>query len=673
MGERKDRAPGKGPSNEQFLAEMFGETNNNILICGFKGHPKDAPQTAWNASPWRKGSTWNVQANNYGVVSTFTGNSRRKRDFAALHVVMVDDVITRSDHVGGKVPKSAVTLPPTWALETSPGNCQVGYKLAEPITDLTTATRLIAGICHAVAPDEKDPGMLGVTRYFKLPQGVNGKHGHVNRMTAWHPSRTYTLEELCTAFKIDYAALVKPVEPILFDTDKYPEGGPVVKALDWYAEQGNLKFEDEHKFEITCPWVAEHSEDRDDGTAIGKPKSSPDVPGFWFKCHHGGCSERRLSDFMLWCREHGWEGDRTSAAEDFAAFQGEGEVPAAPMGFKLFTYDTLDLAEPPPRQLVEDVLVYGEMTLISAQPNTGKSAFALDLAEHIAAGVEWHGKEVEQGGALYVCAESPATIKSRMMAAKARRGGHLPLYGTIDAINLVSVEDRNKFTAKMKATLDQLPGISVIIVDTFRSASPGVQENDAESISPIITYLHRMAHDLGVHVILVHHTTKAGGTYSGSGVFGAIVDTEIIIWDETDLEGETAGHANRGCLVAHILQQRGLASKHQEFMYRIEGVETGRVNNFGRNETAPLVVHLNDDVMASEQAARDMAEQIAREQARVEDMDRFVVAARQYNTLSPRHLSGLIDMPERRLVAARDALVADGAIVRGNGNNYRWA
>jgi len=676
MGSKK-QAPGKGPTNEQFLAGVFGETHNTILVCSFKGHPKDAPQSAWVPFKWREDYAWDDQANNYFTVSTFTGKNRRKRDFVALHVVMVDDVILNGTHVGGKIPREAIALPPTYAIETSPGNAQVGYKLTEPVTDLTIATRLIAGIAKRVSPDETDPGMLGVTRYAKLPQGVNGKHGHVNRMKGWHPERTYTVRELCAAYDLDYEALIEKPKPVLFDTEKYPEGGPVVEALDWYAQLGSLKEETPDKFELTCPWVDGHSEDRDDGCAIGKPGSHPELPGFWFKCHHGSCQDRTLNDFMSWCREQGF--GKTDAAADFAGLEDvdleyEPPKPEPATGFKLFSYDNLDPATPPPRQLVEDVLVYGEMTLISAQPNTGKSAFALDLAEHVAAGDPWHGKLVEQCTALYVCAESPATIESRMRAIRARRGGSVPLYGTYDPITLTTEADRSLFSGKMKATLRELPGTNLIIVDTFRSATPGIDESDAKEISPVVTYLHRMAHELGVHVILVHHTTKAGTSYSGSGVFGAIVDTEIVIWDETDLDGETEGHDNRGCIVAHIRQQRGLASKNEEFFYLIESAETGRTNNFGKLETAPVVRQVSQMELDMGQAERESAEE---ERARLDleaDLERMVHATLADPSIGKARLAQLLSIGERRVDAVRQFGLDRGVLGTNGrpGNGCRW-
>ena len=39
------------------------------------------------------------------------------------------------DDIGTKVAMERLTLPPSWLLETSPGNHQAGYLLREPLTD----------------------------------------------------------------------------------------------------------------------------------------------------------------------------------------------------------------------------------------------------------------------------------------------------------------------------------------------------------------------------------------------------------------------------------------------------------------------------------------------------------------------------------------------------------
>lgn len=324
----KKKAPGgQGPSNEQFLADLFNEKpNSNTLVTQFKGDPKSAPRGEWSPTAWTPGTVdWDPDANVYATVSTFTDKRRRKASFEALHVLMVDDVVVRKSkpHLGGKVDRSAVTLPPTWVTETSPNNAQFGYAISPPIQELHIARRLIERVAEAVSPGS-DPGMLGVTRYFKLPVGVNGKpaaDGWRNTSLHYKPERTYTAEEVCAGFGIDYNELLAGPKPLVYDAERYPDGGPVVEAIEWYSEQGGLKYETDERFELTCPWVDGHSEDRDDGCAVGKPGSHPELPGFYFKCHHGSCSDRALADFMQHCRDMGY--GRTTPQEDFADYKEE--------------------------------------------------------------------------------------------------------------------------------------------------------------------------------------------------------------------------------------------------------------------------------------------------------------------------------------------------------------
>ncbi len=85
--------------------------------------------------------------NNYFGLAVFrpdeAGHYRRQKTrFQALHAVMLDDI-------GTKVAEERVTLPPTWMLETSPGNCQAGYLLAEPLADGGVADRLMDALVFA--------------------------------------------------------------------------------------------------------------------------------------------------------------------------------------------------------------------------------------------------------------------------------------------------------------------------------------------------------------------------------------------------------------------------------------------------------------------------------------------------------------------------------------------
>ena len=146
------------------------------MVVSFTGNPATVPRKVWFGRPWQGSSDMTTDlpadANNYFSLAVFRPDEagkyrRQKARFHALHAVMLDDV-------GSKVSMERLTLPPSWLLETSPGNCQAGYLLREPLTDGLVADRLMNAI---VAAGLCDPGANGPrARLARLPVAVNGKH-----------------------------------------------------------------------------------------------------------------------------------------------------------------------------------------------------------------------------------------------------------------------------------------------------------------------------------------------------------------------------------------------------------------------------------------------------------------------------------------------------------------
>ncbi len=50
------------------------------------------------------------------------------------------------------------------------------------------------------------------------------------------------------------------------------------------------------KHDITCPWVAEHTKERDNGTVYFEGKGNKSIGGF--KCQHYHCSDKTTSDLI---------------------------------------------------------------------------------------------------------------------------------------------------------------------------------------------------------------------------------------------------------------------------------------------------------------------------------------------------------------------------------------
>ena len=58
--------------------------------------------------------------------------------------------------------------------------------------------------------------------------------------------------------------------------------------------------------------------------------------------------------------------------------------------------------------------------------NSGKTFFVIDMACAVARGVEWMGHKTEPGLVVYLAAESPASVRSRLQAHQRYQGVKLP-------------------------------------------------------------------------------------------------------------------------------------------------------------------------------------------------------------------------------------------------------
>ena len=295
--------------NDEFLRVVFGreQTEARPVLVSFTGNPLEVPSKVWFGRPWQNDSdtatTLSSCNNNYFSLATFkpdeAGNYRRQKSrFHALHAVMLDDL-------GGKVPMERLTLPPSWLLETSPGNYQSGYLLREPLADGLVADRLMNAI---VAAGLCDPGANGPrARLARLPVAVNGKHSphFACRMLVWEPELRYSVEDLVDGLQLEMAQGSRPKRPEGRQAQDRPVDGDQV----WFQRpEENVVFVALRnrglykvplgggKHDITCPWIEEHTGKADGGSAYFEPDDLWPIGGF--KCLHGHCAGRNVRDLL---------------------------------------------------------------------------------------------------------------------------------------------------------------------------------------------------------------------------------------------------------------------------------------------------------------------------------------------------------------------------------------
>ena len=126
------------PNNAEFLSMTHHKLPDGAtpLVHSTKGKPGDVSgrgQPAFNLD-----IQCPKQAENFFSCSSFFQDSDgvvrpSEPSFAAMHCVVLDDV------TGVSMAETKLRIKPTWSLEFSPGRFQLGFVLAEPITDIGEA------------------------------------------------------------------------------------------------------------------------------------------------------------------------------------------------------------------------------------------------------------------------------------------------------------------------------------------------------------------------------------------------------------------------------------------------------------------------------------------------------------------------------------------------------
>ena len=289
-------------SNSAFLEGIMGEYFRAAHCTGFVEDPGQLDQLDlrhyWGGTIWARNPIENPDQNNFFTISTFYPdpedgqNRRRKANFAAAFCMMIDDIGWGESAKISDIDMLQFDIKPSWRIETSPGNFQHGYIFDYPVMDRAQIEALLKGlVALGLVDGGADPGMLGCTRYARLPVGSNTKARYTvpfrHVLHEWKPDRRYTIEHVAKSFGVplDY----------FYREDAYPDAlpidrDPVYQSLD---RLGMIKAELRAGiYDIICPWQHQHTEEQDNGCAYLSPMS--------YKCHHGHCESRTGKDLLNW-------------------------------------------------------------------------------------------------------------------------------------------------------------------------------------------------------------------------------------------------------------------------------------------------------------------------------------------------------------------------------------
>lgn len=598
-----------GLSNESFLRAIFGTEWERAHVCAFREDPTQLDALGLRHL-WAGGPAWSVLGgfdpgeNQYFTISLFktdpgTGRARRKKGLhEATYCVVMDDVGSSGT---AKVPWDRIKLKPSWVLETSPGNYQVGYILLIPDTRAGKASGLLdALVASGLCSGGKDPGMKGVTRYVRLPGGTNtksvyGPGGFKHRLVWWEPGWTATLEDIADAYGVRAELDMAP--------DELGGGvgtrGPLDPGEDFWLDvlgraglvRGELSA---GIWDIECPFIDEHTQRADSGCAYLSPGG--------FKCHHGSCQGRVSEDFQTKVRadhEASWKDARRDeigrvfadiggADDPFEGLRlGVGEQAARAVAERVVG-DEITLSQAARASLVDedDWLLYGLMEregygAMYGPPGAGKSFVAVDLACHLGVGMgSWHGFEIDKPGFVYYVSSEGGIrqARKRLKAWSAWHGGQTSdrvifwagsLMGLAPEVTGACETLRERIRVKEKELGDKC---RMVVVDTLNQNMTG-DENSATDMGVFNRAMSSLKKDLGCFVMVVHHSGKdaARGLRGSTALHGAVDLVLRVTRGDGDGDEDPAANAP-----GEIWVEKSRADRNNfGFGFKLEGVILG--------------------------------------------------------------------------------------------------
>jgi hypothetical protein len=211
---------------------------------------------------------------------------------------------------------------------------------------------------------------------------------------------------------------------------------------------------------------------------------------------------------------------------------------------ELTTYDKF-MATPIPTELwtVEGIWSRDAHGLIAGEPKSYKSLIATDLAVSVASGTNFLGHfEVPQTGPVIIIQEenTPAMMKDRLEKVAYSRGlaGRASANGRVLSLEApaelpIFLMNNHRFDLTnddhIEFLEDQIQRIRpvLIVLDPIYLMTPGVDENSAQAMIPVLTKLLTLKQEYGVGILIVHHYNKPrqeedrspGNRISGTNVF----------------------------------------------------------------------------------------------------------------------------------------------------------
>lgn len=232
-------------------------------------------------------------------------------------------------------------------------------------------------------------------------------------------------------------------------------------------------------------------------------------------------------------------GDKVFAEIDLGP--GEPLIPPNP-------WDILDFDEAADRArigrdpIIDGVLYASEISMMYGIYGTRKTMTAMDLVLHVTAGLEWCGRAVTKGAALWVAAEGGLGVYPRIDALRAHHKPGKIHFGVLERpLNMLSSKkDTDELIATIRRKEEKWrERLSLLVIDTLAAVSTGSDEGIAAT-STVMANIRRIRQAIGpqLHILVIHHEGKTEGRGPrGTSALPSDIDTTLIVKKDTKTTG----------------------------------------------------------------------------------------------------------------------------------------
>lgn len=211
-------------------------------------------------------------------------------------------------------------------------------------------------------------------------------------------------------------------------------------------------------------------------------------------------------------------------------------ITAVPDSWRLLD-DVELMALPDPEFLIAGILPRKGVGVLYGPSGACKTTLVASLHTALATGADWFGHTVcHRSGSVYVATEDVSGFKVRLRAAKVAAGLSLTkavgIYTFPEPIDLRDQVSVDRFTRYLQ---DASGAFELVTVDTYAAATPGASENSSEDTTLAMTHAQKWRDQLGVTVLLVHHTNAGGTRERGHSAMRGAADCMICVTPVDDV------------------------------------------------------------------------------------------------------------------------------------------